>query len=110
MMNISILMEIIPDSIKADILTFNDVRIKSGYTATRIIINRDFKDNERETLKAIPNIISVGTGSFEYAPELKKGTFLIVSNYTLKKMKKDGILKWKRKTNCYICHMKTGGL
>lgn len=77
-MDISKLMELIPDTVKKDIIDFTDVKMKTGKTGTRILIDRVLTDNEK-TLMINKHIIGLDCiASYKYAPEIQKSYFYIV--------------------------------
>lgn len=77
-MNIAKIMEILPDTVKMDIIDFSDVKMKTGKTGTRILLDRILTDNEKSLMnnKHIIGLDCIAT--HQYAPEIKKSYFYIV--------------------------------
>ena len=52
-MNISKLIELLPDSVKLDTVDFVQVKMKDGKTGTRVLLDRLLTDTPRKSRKAI---------------------------------------------------------
>ena len=77
-MDITRLLELLPDSVKSDIVDFTDVKMKTGKTGTRITLDRLLTEAEKEEMQS-PHIIGLEcVASYRYAPEIKKSYFYIV--------------------------------
>lgn len=77
-MNIAKIMEILPDTVKMDIIDFSDVKMKTGKTGTRILLDRILTDNEKSLMNN-KHIIGLDCiAQYRYAPEIKKSYFYIV--------------------------------
>ena len=78
-MNIGSMIELLPDSVKVDIIDFTTVKLKSGQIAERITMDRQLTDNEKQTMKSSKHIVGVDCiAQYRYAPEIKKSYFYIV--------------------------------
>lgn len=77
-MNITKIIEILPDTVKMDIIDFTDVRMKSGKTGIRITLDRMLTNAEKIQMnnKHIIGLDCVLT--YKYATEIKKSYFYIV--------------------------------
>lgn len=77
-MNIHKIIELLPDTVKCDIIDFTPVKLNDGRNAERITLDRLLTDNEKSMMKS-KHIIGVEcVASYRYAPELKKSYFYIV--------------------------------
>ncbi len=77
-MTICKLLELLPDSVKADIIDFTDVKMKTGKTGTRVTLDRLLTEAEKEKMQS-RHIVGLGcVASHRYAPEIKKSYFYIV--------------------------------
>lgn len=81
-MRIEKLIELLPNSVKLDILDFKPVKLKDGSIAERITIDRILTDKEKKELAKHKNIIGLDcVASYKYAPEIKKSYFYIKQDY-----------------------------
>ena len=74
-MNITKLIELLPDSVKPDVLDFAQVKMKDGKIGTRVLLDRLLTDAEKQAMK---NNYFVGldcVACYRYAPEIKKSYF-----------------------------------
>lgn len=77
-MNITKMIELLPDTVKADIIDFQDVKMKGGANGTRVILDRLLTDIEKYKMKN-NHIIGVDCIAVnKYAPEIKRSYFYIV--------------------------------
>lgn len=76
-MNISNLIELLPDSVKLDIIDFTTVKLKTGKLAERVTISRLLTDNEKENMKSKKIIGKDCIAYYKYAPEIKHSYFYV---------------------------------
>ena len=50
-MNITILIDLLPDSVKADVIDFNDVLLKNRKNAIRVMMDRILTEEEKQEMK-----------------------------------------------------------
>ncbi len=78
-MDITNLIDRVPESIMADVMDFNDVRLKGGRDALRVTVDRLLNaDEQKQLLKTkgiVYNVEMVCT--YRYAPEIKKPYFYV---------------------------------
>lgn len=75
------LLELIPDSIKCDILDFENVRLKDGKDGFRVTMDRLLTESEKQALshKARNRLLGVDcVAHYKYAPEIQKSYFYLV--------------------------------
>lgn len=78
-MNIGSMIELLPDSVKVDIINFTTVKLRTGQIAERITLDRLLTDDEKQTMQSNKRIIGVDcTAQHRYAPEIKRNYFYIV--------------------------------
>lgn len=76
-MNIEKLIELLPDSVKLDIIDFTDVKLKVGGAAIRVTLDRLLTDEEKSKMQN-PHIMGLEcVAQYRYAPELKKSYFYV---------------------------------
>ena len=77
-MDIANIIELLPDSVKVDVIDFTDVKLKSGGTATRITIDRLLTDAEIDVLLGRNCIAGLDCiAQYRYAPEIRKSYFYV---------------------------------
>jgi hypothetical protein len=76
-MNITKIIEVLPTSVKLDVIDIATVRLKTGTIATRIILTRVLTDEEKTELLKNNKIVGFGIGSFENFPENKNSYFYL---------------------------------
>lgn len=77
-MDITKMIDLLPDSVKVDIIDFQDVKMKGGANGTRIVLDRLLTDIEKYKMKN-NHIIGVDCITVnKYAPEIKRSYFYIV--------------------------------
>ena len=77
-MNITKMIEILPDSVKISIVDFTQVKMKTGKSGTRVLLDRLLTDDEKTKMKN-RHIVGVDcVAVHRYAPEIKKSYFYIV--------------------------------
>ena len=77
-MDIATIIELLPDSVKKDIIDFNDVRMKNGAGGIRVTLDRLLTDTEKGKMKNKRIVGLDCIASYRYAPEIKKSYFYIV--------------------------------
>ena len=77
-MDITSIVELLPDSVKTDIIDFNDVRMKTGAAGIRVTLDRLLTETEKQKMqnKRILGLDCIA--SYRTAPEIKKSYFYIV--------------------------------
>lgn len=77
-MNITKLIELLPESVKCDIIDFTPVKLKDGRRAERVTLDRILTDVEKSKMKN-PHILGIDcVAAYRYAPELKKSYFYVI--------------------------------
>lgn len=76
-MNIAGLIEILPDSVKLDIVDFTSVTLKTGKPAIRIMMDRLLTDSEKDKMRSKQIIGLDCVAYYKYAPEIKKSYFYL---------------------------------
>lgn len=76
-MNITKLIEKLPNSVKSDIIDFTTVKLKTGKIAIRILMDRILTEKEKIQLKKSGAIGVECIAYYRYAPEIKKSYFYI---------------------------------
>jgi hypothetical protein len=76
-MDIAKIIEVLPTSIKLDVMDFTTVKLKTGEVATRIILTRVLTGEEKKELLKNNKIAGFGIGTFDNAPEDKKSYFYL---------------------------------
>ena len=77
-MDITSIIELIPDSVKTDIIDFNDVIMKTGAAGIRVTLDRLLTETEKQEMKNKRILGLDCIASYRYAPEIKKSYFYIV--------------------------------
>lgn len=82
MLDITKLIDLLPESVKKDIQDFTDVKLKDGRLATMVLLDRLLTDDEKKTLssgRCKKRILGVnGVAQYRHAPEIKKSFFYIL--------------------------------
>lgn len=77
-MDITKIIELLPDSIKYDCVDFKTVKLKTGEIAERITLDRLLTDKEKQLMKS-KRFIGIDCVAYhKYAPEIKVSYFYIV--------------------------------
>lgn len=77
-MNIANIVELLPDSVKIDVVDFQPVKMKNGKPGTRVILDRLLTDTEKTKMKN-PAFLGLDCiAAHKYAPEIKHSYFYIV--------------------------------
>ena len=77
-MNITKLIELLPDTVKQDIIDFTDVKMKTGKNGTRVILDRLLTDTEKEQMNNKHFVGLDCIAVYRYAPEIKRSYFYVV--------------------------------
>lgn len=77
-MNISKLIELLPDTVKTDIIDFSDVKMKTGKNGIRVTLDRLLTDTEKQQMNNKHFIGLDCIAVYRYAPEIKKSYFYVV--------------------------------
>ena len=76
-MNISTIIELLPETVKKDIIDFTDVKLKTGSAAIRVTLDRMLTETEKQKMQH-RRIVGVDcVAVYRYAPEIKKSYFYI---------------------------------
>lgn len=82
MLDVTKLIDLLPDSVKADVIDFTDVKLKDGRIATRVVLDRLLTEDEKKTLssgRCKKRILGVdGVAQYRSAPEIKKSYFYVL--------------------------------
>lgn len=78
-MNIAKMIELLPSSVKHDLIDFKDGRLKVGnktYDVTRMFVGHILTEEEKESLRKSKLILNIdGVWTHRYAPEIKGSYF-----------------------------------
>ena len=66
------IVESLPDDVKKHVYDIRDVRLKSGKTVLRLMLDRLLTEDEKAELRKRKSVYGFGHGHYEYAPELKR--------------------------------------
>ena len=77
-MDITSIIELIPDSVKSDIIDFNNVKMKTGAAGLRVTLDRLLTETEKQKMQNKRIIGLDCIAAYRYAPEIKKSYFYIV--------------------------------
>ena len=77
-MDITSILELLPETVKQNIIDFTDVKMKTGAAGLRVTLDRLLTDTEKKKMqnKRIVGLDCIAT--YRYAPEIKKSYFYIV--------------------------------
>lgn len=82
MLDITKIIDLIPDSVKKDIIDLTDIKLKDRRIATRVLLDRLLTDDEKKALssgRCKKRIIGVDyVAHHRYAPEIKKSYFYVL--------------------------------
>lgn len=76
-MNFAALIELLPDSVKQDVIDFTEVKLNKGNHAVRITIDRLLTDAEKAKMKNKRILGLDCIAHHRYAPEIKKSYFYV---------------------------------
>ena len=76
-MDITSIFDLVPETVKKDIIDFNDVMLKTGKAAIRVTLDRLLTETEKQKMqhKRILGLDCIAV--YRYAPEIKKSYFYI---------------------------------
>lgn len=77
-MNVAELVELLPDSVKLDIIDFQTVKMKSGGVGTRVVLDRILTDTEKAQMASERFRGLDCVAQHKYAPEIKRSYFYII--------------------------------
>lgn len=78
-MNITKMIELIPASVKADIVDFTTVKMKTGQYGERVTLDRLLTEEEKQAMKKSKHIVGVDCiAVYKYAPEIQKSYFYVI--------------------------------
>lgn len=77
-MNIHKIIELLPDSVKLDIIDFTDVKMKSGGAGMRVTLDRILTDAEKQKMQSRHIVGLDCIARHKYAPEIERSYFYIV--------------------------------
>ena len=77
-MDITKLIELLPDSVKPDIADFVQVKMKDGKMGTRVLLHRLLTDTEKQAMKSKHFVGLDCVACHRYAQEIKKSYFYVV--------------------------------
>ena len=77
-MDVVALIEMLPDSVKLDVVDFQTVKMKDGGVGTRVVLDRILTDTEKaqmvsERFKGLDCV-----AHYKYSPEIKRSYFYVV--------------------------------
>ena len=104
-MDITNIIELLPDSVKVDVIDFTDVKLRHGGTATRITIDRLLTRAEREALTMHDCIRDTDcVAHHRYAPEICKSYFYVCDLHKYKvEFSEVGTDNWENKVSIDAC-------
>lgn len=77
-MNITSIIELVPETVKKDIIDFTDVKMKTGAAGIRVTLDRLLTETEKQKMQHKRIIGLDCIAAYRYAPEIKKSYFYIV--------------------------------
>ena len=77
-MNIAELVELLPDSVKLDVVDFQTVKMKDGEVGTRVTLDRVLTDTEKAQMVSERFRGLDCVARHKYAPEIKRSYFYII--------------------------------
>ena len=77
-MNISKLIELLPNTVKIDIIDFSYVKMKTGKNGIRVTLDRLLTDTEKQQMNNKHFVGLDCIAVYRYAPEIKKSYFYVV--------------------------------
>ena len=76
-MDITAILELLPSSVKKDIMDFQPVKMKNGKHGTRILLDRTLTAAEKEKMSSPRIVVLECVSVHRYAPEIKKSYFYV---------------------------------
>lgn len=77
-MDVTRLIELLPDSVKVDIIDFANVRMKTGKIGMRVLLDRLLTDDEKREMQSKYIVGLDCVAVYRYAPEIRYSYFYIV--------------------------------
>lgn len=77
-MDITSIIELVPETVKKDIIDFTDVKMKTGAAGIRVTLDRLLTETEKQKMQHKRIIGLDCIAAYRYAPEIKKSYFYIV--------------------------------
>jgi hypothetical protein len=77
-MDITNILELLPETVKLDIIDFQPVKLKTGENATRVLLDRILTDNEKSKMQNARIVGLDCIAAHRYAPEIKKSYFYML--------------------------------
>lgn len=81
-MDITKMIETLPNSVKLDVIDFNDVKMHVNgkkHNGIRVLLDRLLTDDEKEEMKSNKHILGINSiATYRYAPEIKKSYFYVI--------------------------------
>lgn len=77
-MNVAELVELLPDSVKLDVVDFQTVKMEDGGVGTRVTLDRILTDAEKAQMVSERFRGLDCVAQHKYAPEIKRSYFYIV--------------------------------
>lgn len=77
-MNIAKIVELLPDTVKIDVIDFQPVKMKTGKTGTRVVLDRLLTDDEKQKMKSRHFVGLECIAVHRYAPEIKHSYFYVI--------------------------------
>lgn len=77
-MDITAILELLPETVKLDIIDFQPVKMKTGQNGTRVLLDRILTDNEKRKMQNARIMGLDCIAAYRYAPEIKKSYFYIL--------------------------------
>lgn len=77
-MDVTSILELLPETVKQNVIDFTDVKMKTGAAGLRVTLDRLLTETEKQKMqnKRIVGLDCIA--SYRYAPEIKKSYFYIV--------------------------------
>lgn len=77
-MNITKLIDLLPDSVKLDTIDFQSVKMKDGEIGTRVVLDRILTETEKQQMTSNHFRGLDCIAQHRYAPEIKRSYFYVV--------------------------------
>ena len=77
-MNISSIIELLPDTVKLNIIDFTNVKMRTGAAGVRVTLDRLLTDTEKQKMQNTRIVGLDCIASYRYAPEIKKSYFYVL--------------------------------
>ena len=78
-MDINRVVDLLPESVKYDIMNFEDVMLRDGRPAMRVTMCRQLTEEELSAMRGKKYFLGLGLITrYKYAPEIRKSYFYVV--------------------------------